>query len=449
MNIWGAIAFILIAGAAGLFAILGLTSEVTILQTEGQIMEGTTWDEREGSREECQEMGYYYDEYGEEYEECEEYRTVYYFVCSSNINFNYTLADEANGQMYENRDTLTWGETSASCLEEIQNAYPVDGRIVVYYLDNDVANGQLTEPMDPSGFFLCCAVCFGILSIPALIFMLTKRSPGVNMKTGGMIGGLGPQRVSMAPPVDYQAGSHGQQGVQNTTPQYSGGTQAAGMGRTGFGGGAMMMGGGMGAGAGYAAPMQQQGYAQQRGGARRPSKKSKNSHSPSRIAGYKSVISKMNMSKGVSNVYDAENMLRSSGFMNASAANKFMAHPYVLKSMGLTAATSAGVVAGNAVANQNTPMLNPADPATNLRPAGNSDDRLKKMEQEAAAFFESAKPKVNTTTSRPVAKDESKICAHASCSTEVSAFDFRCFDCRKRFCSVHKGMTFQCDSCAK
>ena len=93
MNIFGTIIFIFLAGVAGLFIILGLTSDVVVMQTEGTTLEGTTYDEYQGSREECAEMGYYYDEYGEEYEECKTYRTVTFYVCSVDMDFNYTLAD--------------------------------------------------------------------------------------------------------------------------------------------------------------------------------------------------------------------------------------------------------------------------------------------------------------------------------------------------------------------
>ena len=285
--------------------------------------------------------------------------------------------------------------------------------------------------------------------------MLTNRSKNVGLKTGGMLGNLGPQRVSMAPPVNYQ---HQGQAAYNPSgqPTSTNGVNAGHSGGGGFGGGGgMLMAGGMGVGAGatYATPPQQ---AQQRGGfsggrPQRRSTKSRNAHSPSRIDGYKQVMAKLNMSKGVENVYDGENMLRTSGFMTAQAANKFMAHSYVLKTLGLSA--GAGAAVGAAVVAQQGNILNrnvpdPSDPSTSLRPAGNSDDRLQKMQEEAAAFFESAKPKVATTTSRPVGKDEEGACAHPTCSTEVSAFDFRCFDCRRRFCSAHKGMTFQCENCA-
>ena len=459
MNIFGTIIFIFLAGVAGLFIILGLTSDVVVMQTEGTILEGTTYDEYQGSREECAEMGYYYDEYGEEYEECKSYRTVTFYVCSVDMDFNYTLADEPEGEILQGEDGLSWGESSGSCLESIKRAYPVNATIALYYLSDDVTDVTLEKPLEPSGMYFCCGICFAVLAIPAGVFMLTNRSKNVGLKTGGMLGNLGPQRVSMAPPVDYQ--QQGQAAYNpSSQPTNTNGVNAGRGGGGGFGGGGgMLMAGGMGVGAGatYATPSQQ---AQQRGGfsggrQQRRHAKSRNAHSPSRIKGYQQVMAKLNMSKGVENTYDGENMLRTSGFMTAQAANKFMAHSYVQKTLGLSAAASAGAGAavGAGVFAQQGNMLNrnvpnPSDPSTSLRPAGNSDDRLQKMQEEAAAFFESAKQKVATTTSRPVGKDEEGVCAHPTCSTEVSAFDFRCFDCRQRFCSAHKGMTFQCESCA-
>ena len=450
MNIYGTVLFLILAGGAGIFAILALTDTVEIMQVEGQIMEGTTWDEREGSRQECSKMGYYYDEYGDEYEECEQYRTVYFFVCSSNINFNYTSFEEPNGTLYESSDKITWVESYSSCLEDIQNSYPVGGKIIVYYPSEDIQKASLSEPIDPEGIYFCCAFCFAVLSVPALVIMLTSKSPGVSMKTGGMLKGLRPQRIDVSPPT-------GQAQYDTFVPGGSQGypvpSQNAGAGRGGggFGGGGMMVIPGMAGGAvGHSVGRQTQ---QRRG----PSRKSKNNMSPSRISGYKRVIDTLNMSKNASNVYDAENMLRSSGFMNAADANKFMAHPFVMQSLGFAAGAAAvsGAKAATAASNsagmlsRNVPA--PSDANTNLRPAGSSEDRLQQMQDEAAAFFESAKPiqpKVATTTSRPVGEDESNQCAHPSCDTGVTSFDFRCFDCRRRFCSAHKGMTFQCSDCA-
>tara|TARA_B100000575_G_scaffold21588_1_gene14811 strand:- start:3058 stop:3696 length:639 start_codon:yes stop_codon:yes gene_type:complete len=41
-----------------------------------------------------------------------------------------------------------------------------------------------------------------------------------------------------------------------------------------------------------------------------------------------------------------------------------------------------------------------------------------------------------------------EICADPSCSTPVTVFDFRCFKCRKRFCSECKGYGVTCQQCS-
>ena len=38
-------------------------------------------------------------------------------------------------------------------------------------------------------------------------------------------------------------------------------------------------------------------------------------------------------------------------------------------------------------------------------------------------------------------------CGEAGCSTSVTAFDFRCFTCRKRFCQSHAGSSVHCSNC--
>jgi len=50
-----------------------------------------------------------------------------------------------------------------------------------------------------------------------------------------------------------------------------------------------------------------------------------------------------------------------------------------------------------------------------------------------------------------VAKNEAKsdeICADPNCSKSVSAFDFRCYQCRGRFCDSCKGSGLNCPSCS-
>ena len=54
--------------------------------------------------------------------------------------------------------------------------------------------------------------------------------------------------------------------------------------------------------------------------------------------------------------------------------------------------------------------------------------------------------------SKGVAKNETKseeICADPNCSKPVSAFDFRCFKCRSRFCAdCESGKSIMCKSCS-
>ena len=40
-------------------------------------------------------------------------------------------------------------------------------------------------------------------------------------------------------------------------------------------------------------------------------------------------------------------------------------------------------------------------------------------------------------------------CGDSQCSNPVSAFDFRCFTCRRRFCSEHAGAKIECSECSK
>ena len=54
--------------------------------------------------------------------------------------------------------------------------------------------------------------------------------------------------------------------------------------------------------------------------------------------------------------------------------------------------------------------------------------------------------------SKGVTKNEAKseeICADPNCSKSVSAFDFRCFQCRGRFCAdCESGKSIMCKACS-
>lgn len=54
-------------------------------------------------------------------------------------------------------------------------------------------------------------------------------------------------------------------------------------------------------------------------------------------------------------------------------------------------------------------------------------------------------------TEKPTRKTDSsgESCGNPRCSNPVSAFDFRCFTCRRRFCSEHAGANIECSECSK
>ena len=56
---------------------------------------------------------------------------------------------------------------------------------------------------------------------------------------------------------------------------------------------------------------------------------------------------------------------------------------------------------------------------------------------------------VDNSDDLPQAKTGDESCGHSGCENSVSAFDFRCFTCRNRFCSEHAGSKIECNRCSK
>ena len=54
-------------------------------------------------------------------------------------------------------------------------------------------------------------------------------------------------------------------------------------------------------------------------------------------------------------------------------------------------------------------------------------------------------------TEKPTRKTDSsgESCGNPRCSNPVSAFDFRCYTCRRRFCSEHAGSNIECSECSQ
>ena len=47
-----------------------------------------------------------------------------------------------------------------------------------------------------------------------------------------------------------------------------------------------------------------------------------------------------------------------------------------------------------------------------------------------------------------VNNDTGDLCGHPGCDKSVSAFDFRCYTCRNRFCPEHAGSSIDCQKCS-
>jgi len=135
---------------------------------------------------------------------------------------------------------------------------------------------------------------------------------------------------------------------------------------------------------------------------------------------YKSIIAKVQRSGvTVTSVEDAIKTYSSLFNVGEKAARPFFQNQFVMATLGLNV--------------QNSPQVSQV--------ISSSQNKSKKLD---ANFWDNV--------SEGVAKNESnsdEICADPSCSKSVSAFDFRCFKCRGRFCAdCESGKSIMCKSCS-
>ena len=135
---------------------------------------------------------------------------------------------------------------------------------------------------------------------------------------------------------------------------------------------------------------------------------------------YKSIIAKVNKSGvTVTSVEDAIKTYSSLFNVGEKAARPFFQNQFVMTTLGLNMQSSSQV-------------------------SEVSPSRQHKSKKLDANFWDNV--------ADGVAKNEAKsdeICADPSCSKPVSAFDFRCFKCRGRFCAdCETGKSIMCKSCS-
>ena len=135
---------------------------------------------------------------------------------------------------------------------------------------------------------------------------------------------------------------------------------------------------------------------------------------------YKSIIAKVNSSGvTVTTVEDAIKTYSSLFNVGEKAARPFFQNQFVKSTLGLNI--------------QNTVQTSQV--------GSTSKNKTKKLDSN---FWDDV--------SKGVAKNEAKseeICADPNCSKPVSAFDFRCFQCRGRFCAdCESGKSIMCKACS-
>ncbi|MBL6895624.1 MAG: hypothetical protein ISR23_00875 [Candidatus Poseidoniaceae archaeon] len=135
---------------------------------------------------------------------------------------------------------------------------------------------------------------------------------------------------------------------------------------------------------------------------------------------YKSIVAKIQSSGvTVTNVEDAIKTYSSLFNVGQKAARPFFNNQFVMSTLGLS----------NQVIDSPSQVTNP------------SNHKSKKLDSN---FW--------NNVSKGVTKNEGnsdEICADPNCSKPVSAFDFRCFKCRKRFCGdCESGKSIMCKACS-
>ena len=372
-----------------------------------------------------------------------------YYSCRADLVVEYNVGSPPQTYIAETFATM---ESSNSCVELIENYYPAGSEIDVYYNPDSPENYvfQLSNTQDSASVYSCCALIFALIGLTGLIMTFTLSSKSkVATKTGGLSGRSAAGQSSGRGHTGGLSGRNEQTskhaGVQSISdPDFTGphnGKFLSGHTRHGNrkfstfteakeycladseAGGITMEGPNhftirrennlLNSSSGEVSWVKKVEYNTYMAGAHaqsNPAPPSQNRRLGSREHNYDSLIQRF----GLRNVPPGQirEKVMTAGIMTPAMANKFFANQFVIETLGLQHVS---------------PQPKPASIV---------------METPETNFW-------NTTASSisPSSGVQEK-CGHIGCSRSVTSFDFRCFDCRKRFCDEHRGATFQCSGCA-
>ena len=372
-----------------------------------------------------------------------------YYICRADLVIEYGAGSPP--QIYT-AETFATMESSNSCVDLIENYYPVGDEITVYfYLDSPEEYWFQPTGEGSNALYTCCAFFFALIALGGLIMTFTLgASSKVATKTGGLSGrstagqSSGRGHTGGLSGRNEQTSKHA--GVQSITdPNFTGphnGKFLSGHTRHGNrkfstfqeakeycladseAGGITMEGPNhftirrennlLNSSSGEVSWVKKVEYNTYMAGSyaqSNPTPPSQNRRLGSRERNYDSLIQRF----GLRNV--PPNQLREkvigSGIMTPMMADKFFANGFVVQTLGIEQVTRQPNTASTVLKTPKNNFWNTAD----------------------------------SSTSAPTSGVQEK-CGHIGCSRSVSSFDFRCFDCRKRFCNEHRGATFQCSECA-
>ena len=421
MNKFGIIIFIIGTLFSGAFVFSNIQVTNTHVQTFGIITEDSTYSERFDG----------------------------YYTCRADLVVEYAVGSPSQTYIAETFATM---ESSNSCVELIENYYPVGYEIEVYYNRDSPEDYvfQNSNIQDNAALYSCCAFIFALIALGGLImtFSVGSTQKGT-FKTGGL---SGRSAAGQSSGRGHTGGLNGRNeqtskhaGVQSISdPDFTGphnGKFLSGHTRHGNrkfstfqeakeycladskAGGITMEGPNhftirrennlLNSSSGEVSWVKKVEYNTYMAGSYAQSNQtppSQNRRLGSRERNYDSLIQRF----GLRNVPPGQirEKVMAAGIMTPAMANKFFANRFVIETLGLQHVS---------------PQPKPASIV---------------METPETNFWSKTESSISPSSG------VQEKCGHIGCSRTVTSFDFRCFDCRKRFCDEHRGATFQCSGCA-
>jgi hypothetical protein len=420
MNKFGIIIFIIGTLFSGAFAVsMSQVDDSEAILTEGTILEDSSYSESLNG----------------------------FYTCRADLVVGYNAGTPT--QVYT-AETFATMESSNSCVELIEQYYPVGDKIDVYYYEDSPGEYSFySTSTDENGIYACCAILFGLLAIGGLIMTFTLGGTSAAVKTGGLSGrssaggssGIG-QTGGLRGRNEQNSKNSGVMSLSD--PNFSGPHQGKFLsGHTRHGnrkfstfqeakefcladreaGGITMEGENhftvrrennlLNSSMGEVSWVKKVEYNSGMAGTNAqssPTSRSPNVRLPRGEYNYDSLIQRY----GLQNVPAGEvrNKVMAAGLMTPAMADKFFENRFVIKTLGLEEVPRQANIASSVL---QAPKKN---------------------------FWKTAESTISSTSG------VQEKCGHSGCSRSVTSFDFRCFDCRKRFCDEHRGATFQCSECA-